>query len=1367
MIYARIMKRRVLFLFLTILSVTFFNGELVAQIYRGCGSGTLSNPTTTPSTCDNTGSIKIQYTITGASKAIIGVYRDGTESSPLKEETVSGASGSYTFQHLGAGKYTVILRCEENPNTIYAKKTSVQVDGPPALDGKLISNKIRIEDLCGDFTQGGTIVVDNLTGIGGTPPYQVSIIKNDNPGYDDANSQYVTPSTYPYKKKVDQFGKYQIRVKDKCKAYVTITKEVSPKIPPLKVGWSAKKECGNKTRLEFHTIRDSNNNNQLFPEEGIKLVLRGERPDGPIHYNGLYKKGSNVPPSITVPMASNHKYYVKTTNSCGVEYEYEISYNNGCWHGGEVSCHEELAQLVGCENTGYTMTIYLRLNNYWAFPVKAEVRPKSNLNSVVQTQTFKVDTQLAFEGLGARDYEVWLTDKCGQVTKVPIKKPVAGAGVKILSIQELRWKCTSAGGPLTQEGATQVVITFSGITDKNAKVTIVSGPSNVGVSGFYYATENRYGWTNMLPGHYRLRVVQCGKTEHLEFDVSDKHILKQSVTAKGESFCTGGGTITGTKVYNGDGRVYFQLLDNQGRVKGENTTGVFPNLSPGKYRVRLKIDICDQIYYVNATNEIELVDGATGPKIQNYVGVICENSDGTPLGTGSIHLDLVGSKPLNLEYYDVTNPSQKFTVPINSDLSFASVKVEGLQAYHKYHFDLKDGCGKQGTQEITVQTLSNSLSVSNPVHPCYGDSYTLEMAYSPGASYKWKNPQGVTVSNSRLKEFAKYSESDDGKYVCEISWDGCVRRRVEVTLDGRKCGEPLNSKNYWFGTTDNEWNKPENWTATKVPLKGEDVEFATASNNNGKPAVRDLHVPVSDPKEIKDLINDSDKDLIIVSDSQLKINGEVKDSNLDAGTIIVKSSKDAPTGTLIFTNPDKNKNVSATVEFYSKAYDCADCGMYRRSWQYFGIPIKNIANFPKGDVSGEETIRQWVEPFNGDKWQQAPYLDSELRKFKGYEITNNTTTEPTDVYKLKGELVVGDAKVDLTKTLSVNYSGANLVGNSYTAAISIKDALVLPSEVKKTIYLFNTGTRDQWRKLDGSTVSGHQGGRYLAVPQNLAGSGNLPDRIPSMQTFMVLKESGTSSQLHIKYDKLVKNTKVNDGNGQQIVLRSAETEVVNTSGSAMPTLIMDVLGGGSADRIWIFAKDGTTLGFDDGWDGHKMPETGIVQLYTIGENSEDHFAVTTLPDWDNLSIGFEAPVDDKYELQFALSGTAPDAELYLYDLIADKRVRIKNGATYMFEAKKGDVNARFRLAYSGSSLISTDESALIGLSSTESGRVTISNDSKYACTLYISSLDGQLLKQVEVGAHQTRVVDGLPAGVCIVRIQNTLVGDVRKVMIKD
>ena len=70
---------------------------------------------------------------------------------------------------------------------------------------------------------------------------------------------------------------------------------------------------------------------------------------------------------------------------------------------------------------------------------------------------------------------------------------------------------------------------------------------------------------------------------------------------------------------------------------------------------------------------------------------------------------------------------------------------------------------------------------------------------------------------------------------------------------------------------------------------------------------------------IGDLTNNSDMNLVVTTQNQLTINGTVNDSNSDKGTIIVKTSPDEATGTLIFTNPATNLAVNATVEFYNKA----------------------------------------------------------------------------------------------------------------------------------------------------------------------------------------------------------------------------------------------------------------------------------------------------------------------------------------------------------------------------------------------------------------------------------------------------------------
>lgn len=613
-------------------------------------------------------------------------------------------------------------------------------------------------------------------------------------------------------------------------------------------------------------------------------------------------------------------------------------------------------------------------------------------------------------------------------------------------------------------------------------------------------------------------------------------------------------------------------------------------------------------------------------------------------------------------------------------------------------------------------------------------------------------------------------------YIDDISLDKvCSPPDGTIIID---CPDPEYKNNYWHGTIDNDWEKLGNWTGGFVPDPGEDIEFATELNNptiadvpNSGPAKEDLHLGAD--RVIGDLINDSDKDLWVTTGDQLTINGEVKDGNTDGGTIVVKASPDEPSGTLIFADPSKNGNVGAIVEFYNQAYDCADCGFYTRSWQYFGIPV-NSANFPYDDVTGKETVNQWVEPFNGDKWQPAPYTpDTQLKAFKGYQMTNDVDVKPSDTYSFSGTLNVANATVQLTRTDDVNYPGVNLVGNSYTAAIPINaTSMGFPTGVQQTVYLFNTGTRDQWRKLNGEAINldGYRSGQYLAVPVGLGGTLNFPDRIPSMHSFMLLAESGTGGNLTIDYSKLVKNTTVNRGDGTQIATRSAGVETISNSGvnktaSSIPYLVMDVIGEQSADRVWIFTKKETTHGFDNGWDGRKMTEGGIAQLYVAGVD-ESQLQVATVPNMDSVTLGFIADIDGKYTLEFSLSDHLKSSEIYLQDLVTGAKKRVTNGDSYSFEAKKGETATRFSVTSLGNETLLSDDEALIFIESASDGKIVIRNKSTRACTASISNVGGTLLKRVEVNANSEEVIEGLEAGMHVVRLQNAILNDARKVVVK-
>jgi hypothetical protein len=388
-------------------------------------------------------------------------------------------------------------------------------------------------------------------------------------------------------------------------------------------------------------------------------------------------------------------------------------------------------------------------------------------------------------------------------------------------------------------------------------------------------------------------------------------------------------------------------------------------------------------------------------------------------------------------------------------------------------------------------------------------------------------------------------------------------------------------------------------------------------------------------------------------------------------------------------------------------------------------------------------------------------------------MTNDSHSLPAGVYSFPGTLYTGNATVPLTKTANVSYSGANLIGNSYTAAIPIATALSFSTAITdQSVYLFNTGTRDQWRKLDGSSVqfSGVAGGQYLAVPFYLAGqipSGSstaLPSMIPATQSFMILADKATT--LTIDYSKLVKNQTITDAGGNTIATRAAtETQSSpegSTSAAQLPSVVMDVIGDNSADRVWIFSKSGTSYGFDSGWDGRKLGDENSSQLYVTASDSSK-LQVATVPSLDKVAVGFLPTEDGTYTLEFAVSGTSN--ALYLNDLIAGKRQQIVNGGSYTFTASKSEVKNRFTLSYAGESTAFSTDEALISVTPTSDGTIRIANGSDRSCSASLSDEKGRFIQRREVKAGGEESLEGLAKGTYIVRLQNAVVNDTRKVTI--
>lgn len=649
--------------------------------------------------------------------------------------------------------------------------------------------------------------------------------------------------------------------------------------------------------------------------------------------------------------------------------------------------------------------------------------------------------------------------------------------------------------------------------------------------------------------------------------------------------------------------------------------------------------------------------------------------------------------------------------------------------------------------------------------------------------------------------FLVSAHKDGNSYLIELNMlatpGGDLNPRVTVVkkLDNVLIGDLAScacARNFWIGDISEEGKTPGNWMQNLVPRDGESIEFADGNNTltPGLTAQRDLHVKLP-YREAFNVVNRSDKALVIPAGSTLVIHGKVGQSTevmvdgilqvtmiseTNPDKVILEAAPDKPLGNLLLKNSaykDGSETIAATVQFYNKGYDVCNCSDSRGwSWQYFGIPVTSASVFPASNLTppgGALTVNRWDEPTTErNKWINMPE-NSTLTPFSGYEITSSGTTIPMDIYSFKGNLNVGNATVALTKTDGVNYSGFNLVGNSYTAAIPISElALQFQTELtEKTVYLYHTGSRDQWRKLNGTfTTNEAASGQYKAVPLYLADQGGLESQIPAMHAFMI--KTDANNTLTIKYDQLEANKVV----APDVAWRSTSTNS-KSGDKAIPNVIIDVLGTESADRVWLFQQPGTTQGFDNGWDGEKIIETGLAQIYVAGSDGNS-YQVATVGDIEDTRFGFTAEMNGKYTLNLSVSPEIAARNLSLVDTQTGARVTLRNGAEYSFTAQEGDNGKRFKIVTAGTNIPSvfdkqpTENEHYIKIYSHRDEGVKVINQSGEDCMIEVYDVTGkQVLKtKIRYNSMETVLNSGsLHRGVYIVKVQGPTKRKVKRVLI--
>ena len=286
-------------------------------------------------------------------------------------------------------------------------------------------------------------------------------------------------------------------------------------------------------------------------------------------------------------------------------------------------------------------------------------------------------------------------------------------------------------------------------------------------------------------------------------------------------------------------------------------------------------------------------------------------------------------------------------------------------------------------------------------------------------NYDWAK-QGDAVYDATTKNIKNIER---GVYdVNVISKYGCGSSPGTFTVNGKN--------NFWTGAVSTNWGDPANWTCGVV-REGKDVEFATSTNNPTKPASKNLEL-LDASHTINNLTNATSLATVIPPARSLTVQGKVTGSETDPSKILIQANAAQPNGSLIFTNPQLNAAVKATVQMYTRGFKGTDLwtwtdpaggkysGYYR--WQFFGVPVKITDILYNNSSLWGSYIRKYEENKNLNsyyqKWTDVGNNDK-LTAFTGYEITQPAAK----TVSFQGELVTGDQTLTLTKnTSTVNNS---------------------------------------------------------------------------------------------------------------------------------------------------------------------------------------------------------------------------------------------------------------------------------------------------------------------------------------------------------
>lgn len=571
---------------------------------------------------------------------------------------------------------------------------------------------------------------------------------------------------------------------------------------------------------------------------------------------------------------------------------------------------------------------------------------------------------------------------------------------------------------------------------------------------------------------------------------------------------------------------------------------------------------------------------------------------------------------------DQTDSAYNYTANASADVVHKMV----VKTYNTYNSVNGDTIEIANTDTLFYQTVT-----------CYEITYKPNSATSGSAPGKSKGASGLNVTlATNTGTLARSGYSFNG---WNTAADGSgTHYDAGGTFSGISADTDLYAE--WSPvaltlSTAGNWNNAANWTETSggaagcVPSSGHNVTISKEVTVNINNAVANSITFSSGGK------------LTIPTTGALEVTGTITNTNPDN---IVINTDGSNQGALIFNN--SAGTTQATVNMYSKAAS--------GTFQYMAIPLASISVNPTFAGTGTYTY-VWHE---GTGWERRGYY-TDLEAFEPIGLSQTSA----HTYTMSGELApTSEQTITLAYTSAKSYKGMNMIGNSWTAPISIAalTSALDAAKIVKTVYIYCTGADGE----DGPTSDDTEtAGQWLAIPidaSGWSGWGGLKV-IPAMQAFLIKVTEATSVTLD--YDDMVR-TASSRNEKLRAPKREAEEDITLTT--------LRVADSRTHTDLNLFEGEKFTNAFDNGWEATFMTGDGSsAQFYAMSES--DKMAVLAAPSLEGTVVGFKAGQETDYTISFI----GNEAGYYLNDVKTAKSTLIAEGNTYAFTSDDSDQSKRF------------------------------------------------------------------------------------------